>query len=29
MYSKTNTTTLIGLDGKLVEVESDITSGLH
>ena len=28
MYSKTNTTTLIGLDGKLVEVESDITSGL-
>ncbi|MDO5048090.1 MAG: YifB family Mg chelatase-like AAA ATPase [Anaerococcus sp.] len=28
MYSKTNTTSLIGLDGKLVEVESDITSGL-
>lgn len=28
MYSKTNTTTLIGLDGKLVEVESDIISGL-
>lgn len=28
MYSKTNTTTLMGLDGKLVEVESDITSGL-
>ena len=28
MYSKTNTTTLIGLEGKLVEVESDITSGL-
>lgn len=28
MYSKTKTTTLIGLDGKLVEVESDITSGL-
>ena len=28
MYSKTNTTSLIGLEGKLVEVESDITSGL-
>lgn len=28
MYSKTNTTSLIGLEGKLVEVESDITSGM-
>lgn len=28
MYSKTNTTSLIGLEGKLVEVESDITSGI-
>lgn len=28
MYSKTNTCTLIGLEGKEVEVESDITSGL-
>ena len=28
MYSKTNTTSLIGLEGRLVEVESDITSGL-
>ena len=28
MYSKTNTTSLIGLDGRLVEVESDITSGM-
>lgn len=28
MYSKTKTCTLIGLDGKEVEVESDITPGL-
>ena len=28
MYSKTNTTSPIGLEGKLVEVESDITSGM-
>ena len=28
MYSKTNTCSLIGLSGNLVEVESDITSGL-
>ena len=28
MYSKTNTTSLIGLEGRIVEVESDITSGL-
>lgn len=28
MYSKTNTCTLIGLEGKEVEVESDITTGL-
>ncbi|MDD7305803.1 MAG: YifB family Mg chelatase-like AAA ATPase [Peptoniphilaceae bacterium] len=28
MYSKTNTCTLIGLEGKEVEVESDITNGL-
>lgn len=28
MYSKTNTTTLIGLEGSLIEVESDITSGM-
>ncbi|MDU1316270.1 MAG: magnesium chelatase domain-containing protein [Anaerococcus hydrogenalis] len=28
MYSKTNTVTLLGLDGKSIEVESDITSGM-
>ena len=28
MYSKTNTVSLIGLEGKAIEVESDITSGM-
>ena len=28
MYSKTNTVSLLGLDGKAIEVESDITSGM-
>lgn len=28
MYSKTNTTSLLGLEGNLIEVESDITQGL-
>ena len=28
MYSKTNTVSLLGLEGKAIEVESDITSGM-